>query len=136
MVTRHVSEGRAAVRERAAVSVKLQYGVRHRVIPHLRVGLPITQRQSLVNSYQQSWWFTEQQLKIRKMRCFMKTSFVNLVVVTLIALVGCNANSAKTPKAPATDAEEQSAETVKTVVNKPIIGELDDSNQKVVGTAM
>ncbi len=57
----------------------------------------------------------------------MKTSFVSLFVVTLVALVGCSANSEKTPKAFATAAKEQPAEPVKTVVNKPIVGEADET---------
>jgi uncharacterized membrane protein len=57
----------------------------------------------------------------------MKTSFISLFVVALVALVGCSANSTQTPKATATAAKEQPAEPVKTVVNKPIISEADES---------
>ncbi len=57
----------------------------------------------------------------------MKMSFVSLFVVTLVTLVGCSESSSRTPVATARGTEDQSAEPVRTVVNKPIIGESDEA---------
>ena len=53
----------------------------------------------------------------------MKTTFVGLLVLTLLATVGCTWNSSKDPKATAPAARKQSGEPVKTVAKKPIAGE-------------
>ncbi|HUT08909.1 MAG TPA: hypothetical protein VMY42_00290 [Thermoguttaceae bacterium] len=57
----------------------------------------------------------------------MKTSLVYLFVLTLVAAVGCSGNSAEGPKPTATPATKQPVEPVKTVVEKPIAGEADET---------
>jgi uncharacterized membrane protein len=57
----------------------------------------------------------------------MKKSFVSLFLLTLVAAVGCNRYSPEGPEATSTADTEQSAEPVRTVVNKPIAGEADET---------
>jgi hypothetical protein len=55
----------------------------------------------------------------------MKRSFVCLLLLTVVAAVGCTWNPSESPKKTAGPDTKQGAESTKRVVNKPIAGEAD-----------